>query len=203
MPQIGDKNRSDDGDKEVMLSLGQLFMLLENCTEERIKSAFKLSAGMIFSGLCVDSSSHKMTKYEEVDLVMGEKKKYSMLVFSNATEGMEEEYLTWYAGQHIHDLLRIPGYVGCKFYKIADTQLSDGPQQYRHLIIWDFETDDFAAVCDDIRARMKDGRTVFCPAFDKNYLDVTVTPITKYVTSEEIKGKTVDEVLAISKLDRS
>lgn len=133
---------------------------------------------------------------------MSEKKKYSMLVFSNATEGMEEEYLDWYAGQHIHDLLRIPGYVGCRFYKLSDAQLSDFEQKYKYLIIWDFETDDMDAVNRDIKERMGDGRTVFSPAFDKAYLDVTMEPITKYVTSEEIKGKSVQEVLEVSELKK-
>ncbi|MGP6138645.1 MULTISPECIES: hypothetical protein [unclassified Jeotgalibaca] len=132
---------------------------------------------------------------------MAEKKKYSMLVWSNPTEGQEEEYLDWYAGQHIHDLLRIPGYVGCKYYKLSDIQLSkDTEHQYKYLIIWDFETDDFEAVKEDISARMKDGRTVFIPAFDTAYWDATVEPITKYVTSEEIKGLTPDEVREVSEL---
>lgn len=133
---------------------------------------------------------------------MAEKKQYSMLVFSNPTEGLEEEYLEWYAGQHIHDLLRIPGYVGCKFYKLADIQLSDVEQKYSYMIIWDFETDDFPSVVKDISERMKDGRTVFIPAFDTAYFDNTWTPITKYVTSKEIEGKSVEEVLEISEFKK-
>ncbi|WP_342433433.1 hypothetical protein [Neobacillus sp. FSL H8-0543] len=133
---------------------------------------------------------------------MAEKKQYSMLVFSNPTEGLEEEYLEWYAGQHIHDLLRIPGYVGCKFFKLADIQLSDVEQKYSYMIIWDFETDDFPSVVKDISERMKDGRTVFIPAFDTAYFDNTWTPITKYVTSKEIEGKSVEKVLEISEFKK-
>ena len=37
---------------------------------------------------------------------MSEKKKYSMLVFSNPTEGSTDaDFLEWYAGQHFYDLL--------------------------------------------------------------------------------------------------
>jgi hypothetical protein len=130
------------------------------------------------------------------------KKQYSMFVFSNHTEGNEEVYNDWYAGQHVHDLLRIPGFVGCRFYKLASIQLSkDMQRDYKYLMIWDIETEDLDAVCADIAERMGDGRTVFCDAFDPKYFDFMGTPITKYITSAEIEGKSVEEVLAISELD--
>ncbi|UUX35075.1 hypothetical protein [Fundicoccus culcitae] len=132
---------------------------------------------------------------------MAEKKKYSMLVLSNPTEGQEEEYIDWYVGQHFHDLLRIPGYVGGRYYKLSDIQLGSEPHKYQYLVIWDFETEDFQAVKEDIAARMKDGRTQFIPAFDMAYWDGTFEPITKYVTSEEIKGLSVDEVHAITEVE--
>ncbi len=125
-----------------------------------------------------------------------------MLVFSNPIDGLEKEYLDWYAGQHIHDLLRIPGYVGCKFYELSEKQLSVGEQRYKYMIIWDIETDDIDSVMKEIKERMNDGRTVFIPAFDTAYLDITMSPITKYVTSKEIEGKTVGEVLEISQLNK-
>lgn len=133
---------------------------------------------------------------------MSEKRHYSMLVFSNPIDGLEKEYLDWYAGQHIHDLLRIPGYVGCKFYELSEKQLSVGEQRYKYMIIWDIETDDIDSVMKEIKERMNDGRTVFIPAFDTAYLDITMSPITKYVTSKEIEGKTVGEVLEISQLNK-
>lgn len=131
---------------------------------------------------------------------MAEKKKYSMYVFSNPTEGMEQEYLDWYVGQHVHDLLRIPGYVGCRFHKLADSQLSEVDQEYKYMIVWDLETEDIDSVMEDIRARMEDGRTAFVEAFNTAYFDVTMTPITKYVTSEEIEGRSVQEVHDIAEL---
>jgi hypothetical protein len=130
---------------------------------------------------------------------MSQKQKHSMLVFSDAVAGREEENLIWYAGQHVHDLLRIPGFVGCRYYQLSDHQLA-GNQPHKYLMIWDLETDDLPALFEDVRARMKDGRTVFTGSFDMNYVDTTMTPITKYITADEIKGKSVAEVLAISEL---
>ncbi len=133
---------------------------------------------------------------------MSEKKMYSMLVFSNHSEGMEKVYNEWYAGQHIFDLLRIPGFIGCRFYKLAGVQLSaDMERKHKYLMIWDIETDDIEAVDRDIKARMRDGRTVMSDSFDMSYADYMIVPITKYVTAEEIDGKSVEEVLTISELD--
>lgn len=133
---------------------------------------------------------------------MSEKKRYSMLVFSNHTESMEKMYNEWYAGQHIYDLLRIPGFVGCRFYKLGGTQLSsDMERKYKYLMIWDIETDDIEVVNRDIKARMHDGRTVMSDSFDMDYADYMIVPITKYVTAEEIKEKSVEDVLVISELN--
>ena len=75
----------------------------------------------------------------------GEKQKYQFMVFSNADSGKEESYLKWYEGQHIHDLLRIPGFVAAQFFKLSDTQYA-GTQPQRYLMIWEIETDDLPAV---------------------------------------------------------
>src|ERR1700685_3135400 len=56
-----------------------------------------------------------------------EKQKYYFMVFSNPVNGKEDTYLKWYEGQHIHDLLRIPGFVAAQFFKLSDTQYSGTP----------------------------------------------------------------------------
>ena len=49
-------------------------------------------------------------------------------------------------------------------------------------------------------ARLKDGRTVFTDVFDRGTSNsTTMAAITKRVTAEEIKGKSIDEVEAIAK----
>jgi hypothetical protein len=129
----------------------------------------------------------------------GEKQKYYFMVYSNAVTGKEDTYLKWYQGQHIHDLLRIPGFVAAQFFKLSDTQYS-GTQPQRYLTIWEIETDDLATVFADVSARLKDGRTVFTDAFDRGTSNsTTMHAITKRVTAEEIKGKSIDEVEALAK----
>jgi len=65
-------------------------------------------------------------------------------------------------------------------------------------MIWEIETDDLPAVFADVKAQLKDGRTVFTDAFVGGF-STTMSPITKRVTAAEIKGKSVDEIEAIAK----
>jgi hypothetical protein len=82
--------------------------------------------------------------------------------------------------------------------KLSDTQF-DGTQPQRYMMIWEIETDNLPAVFADVNARLKDGRTVFTDAFDPAYNSITMSPITRRVTADEVQGKGVDEVGAISK----
>ena len=151
----------------------------------------KLLIGTLAASLCLVAA---MTSS-----FAGEKQKYYFMVYSNAVNGKEDTYLKWYEGQHIHDLLRIPGFVAAQFFKLSDTQYS-GTQPQRYLMIWEIETDDLAAVFADVSARLKDGRTVFTDAFDRGTSNsTTMHAITKRVTAEEIKDKSIDEVEAIAK----
>jgi hypothetical protein len=151
----------------------------------------KLLIGMLAASLCLLAA---MTSG-----FAGEKQKYYFMVYSNAVNGKEDTYLKWYEGQHIHDLLRIPGFVAAQFFKLSDSQYS-GTQPQRYLMIWEIESDDLAAVFADVSARLKDGRTVFTDAFDRGTSNsTTMAAITKRVTAEEIKGKSIDEIEAIAK----
>jgi hypothetical protein len=129
-----------------------------------------------------------------------EKQHYYFMVFSNPVKGQEDAYLKWYLGQHIHDLLRIPGFVGCPFFRVGDTQFGDAKPPQRYLMIWEIETDNLPSVFADVNARLKDGRTVFSDKiFDaKTYASTTMVPITKRVASDEITGKSVAEVYAVA-----
>lgn len=125
-------------------------------------------------------------------------KKYSMVVFSRPVEGREDEYLEWYKGQHIHDLLDIPGFVGCRFYKTADQQLigTRAEKSFPYLMIWDWETDDVEQLMQEIDRRKKDGRSRLCPAFAEQ-LNYICMPLIARIDADETQGMTVQEVRAI------
>lgn len=65
------------------------------------------------------------------------------------------------------------------------------------MVIWDICTDDPDGVFDIMRANGQNGTTVFSDAFGDWY-DIAVQPLSKYVTSDEIEGKSVEEVYKVS-----
>ena len=133
---------------------------------------------------------------------MAEKKQYAMIVYSNYTEGMEKEYREWYASHHMHDLLNIKGFKGCRFYKLTQGQLNGTLEEknYKYVMIWDWETDDLDALFNDIRAARTDGRMTWSPAFDRATFCTICEPITKYVSAEEIQDMGAEQVLKCSEL---
>ncbi len=129
----------------------------------------------------------------------GAEKTYQFVVFSNPVPGKEAEYLEWYRGQHIHDLLRIKGFVGAQMFKLTETQYSPALGAQRFMMIWEIRTDDLDRVFAQVKANLDSGVTVKSDAFDwTSSASMTLEPITAHVTPEQIEGKPVAEVLRIA-----
>jgi hypothetical protein len=43
--------------------------------------------------------------------------KYVLVMFTNAREGQEDEFDTWYDGQHLHDVVSVPGFSAAQRYR--------------------------------------------------------------------------------------
>ncbi len=148
-------------------------------------------SGLLFAVLSVVLTTN--------DSRSAKKQKYYFMVFSNPVTGKDSTYLQWCKGQHIHDLLGIPGFVAAQFFKLPNAQFSATPPQ-RYLMIWEIETDNLQAVFADVSARLKDGRAVFTDALDTTtYASTTMSPMTRRITADEVKGKSVAEVGAIAR----
>jgi tricorn protease-like protein len=75
------------------------------------------------------------------------------LVFSNPTEGREDEYNTWYDDVHLGDVQRVPGVTGAARYDLAPTGGPDAPA-HRYLAVYDLDPGaDPAAVLAELFAR--------------------------------------------------
>lgn len=124
---------------------------------------------------------------------------YRFMVLSKPTDGNEARYLDWYRGQHIHDLLRIDGFVAAQMFKLADAQYGTFPGPQRYLMMWEIATDDLASVFANVTENLRSGLTVPSDAFDwENVMCVTVEPVSRRVTRAEIAGKTPAEVGAVA-----
>lgn len=66
--------------------------------------------------------------------------RYRLVAFSNAAEGREDDFNQWYEGQHMPDVLAIPGFVSAERF----TCVGEGPHKY--MAVYEIETDDFAGM---------------------------------------------------------
>ncbi|HET6182558.1 MAG TPA: hypothetical protein VFA03_03065 [Acetobacteraceae bacterium] len=125
--------------------------------------------------------------------------RYRFMVLSRPTAGNEQRYLDWYRGQHIHDLLRIEGFVAAQFFRLADVQYVPVSLPQRYAMIWEIETDDLAAVFARVHENLRTGATIRSDAFDwENVIALTVEPASRRVTATEARGKSPDEVRALA-----
>lgn len=70
-----------------------------------------------------------------------------MIVWSDPSEGADEgEYNRWYDEVHVVDVLRIPGFVGCTRYRLADAQFGPVDTPGRYVALYEVDVDDLSAV---------------------------------------------------------
>lgn len=89
--------------------------------------------------------------------------RYAYTVFSHAVAGKEDEYNRWYSGQHLDDVLRVPGFVSAQRFKLA---LEDAAAPAQYLAIYEVETDDPQQALADLSARAGTPAMPISPALD-------------------------------------
>jgi hypothetical protein len=97
--------------------------------------------------------------------------KYSLMVLSNATSGRESEYDVWYDGQHVPDVLRIPGFISAQRYIILDAN-STGTAIPRYMVMFDFDSYDLEETIVDLKLRNRTGITKMSPSFNTEGVQV-------------------------------
>jgi hypothetical protein len=66
--------------------------------------------------------------------------RYTFVVFTNANDGQDDAFNKWYDNTHIPDVLKVPGFVGAKRFKLAQTTPPQ-PSDHRYLALYELETD--------------------------------------------------------------
>lgn len=119
----------------------------------------------IAAALCIAGPSSIAAKSDETA-----EQTYRYFIFSNPTPGQEEEYHRWYDHQHIGDVLSAKDFVDARRYEYAEDQLfarSDVPAMPRYMVVYTIVTDDLESVMDDVAERIRTGKTVPSPAYDR------------------------------------
>ena len=70
-----------------------------------------------------------------------------MVVWSDPSDpAREDEYNTWYDTQHVPDVLKVPGFVACTRYKVADAQFGPVDTPGRYVAHYEVEADDLSTI---------------------------------------------------------
>jgi hypothetical protein len=159
-----------------------------------LTTACALSLGLMISFPVANAAS------PAADSDKGKPETYQLLVFSNPVAGKEDEYNKWYDGQHLADVVSIPGFVNGQRFIATEIQLRGGgampPRKY--VVVYTVVTSDLPAVYDEVNRRIKTGITYMSPAYDRstsyNYTYKAITPVLLHKGHEEggSKGKIED-----------
>ena len=89
--------------------------------------------------------------------------KYQLVVLTNAAKGRDDEFNKWYDGQHVGDVLRIPGFTACQRFRL---QPGSGQTAWSYLALYDVETDDPAKTMEAMQAHAMSGQMPMSDAAD-------------------------------------
>ena len=96
----------------------------------------------------------------------GRVRHYQMMAFTGPRPGMDAQFNDWYDQQHLPDVLRVPGFISAQRFVLVDASVGLRWKLPRYLVLFKFKSGDLEATNEEIRARIKDGRTRMNSAFD-------------------------------------
>ncbi|QEV36029.1 hypothetical protein CP977_30870 [Streptomyces cinereoruber] len=79
--------------------------------------------------------------------------RYTYVVLTNPVEGKEEQFNDWYTNTHVHDALKVPGFVSAQRFELAPAQRAATPYPWRYLAIYELETENLQESVDALAAR--------------------------------------------------
>ncbi len=77
-----------------------------------------------------------------------------MLAFTNPVPGREAEFVEWYDGRHLQDLLALPGFVSAQRFALTDATGLGKTPEWCSLALYELDTDDPDGLMAEVRARL-------------------------------------------------
>ena len=112
-------------------------------------------------------------------------KKHYLLILSNPVDGKEDEYNKWYTDTHLHDVVKVPGFVSAQRFELSEAQMQEGIE-YKYLAIYEIETDNIKAAIDAL-GKARNESMVMSSALDRTSLKSFVfIPISDKIFPESI-----------------
>lgn len=106
--------------------------------------------------------------------------KATLLVFSNAAPGQETEYNAWYDEVHIPDVLRLPGVVSARRFRLSAEQLDPAAEPATgYVATYELDLEDLATLRDALLAAVQGGQmTMSATVADMNsVIYEEITPV--------------------------
>jgi hypothetical protein len=102
------------------------------------------------------------------------------VVLTNAVEGKEDEYNSWYSDQHLTDVVGLDGFKAAQRFVLAD-QPRAKDAKYKYLAIYEVDGDQMEKAQNALRAATKDKLIPISAALDPDTSALWYTPITDVV----------------------
>jgi hypothetical protein len=110
--------------------------------------------------------------------------RHTFVVFTNPTEGREDEFNDWYDNTHLNDVLKVEGFVAAQRFKLAQT---DPAQEFphRYLSLYEIESDDLGKVTQALSEAGDSGAMLISESLDRpDAIAKYFTPITGRRTAD-------------------
>lgn len=66
--------------------------------------------------------------------------RYTFLVLTNSADGQDQTFNTWYNDTHIPDVLRVPGFVAARRFKLTETSPAQA-FSHRYMALYELDTE--------------------------------------------------------------
>jgi hypothetical protein len=110
------------------------------------------------------------------------KKKYTLVVLTNAVEGKEDEFNEWYSKTHLKDVIAIPGFKSAQRFKIAGPPVAAEPL-WRYYATYDLETEDPEGAIAEMMRRVGTDKMPMSDGMDSAFYVVLYEPITEKIAN--------------------
>jgi len=101
--------------------------------------------------------------------------KSKFVVMSNPVAGKERAYNEWYDGQHLGDVLKVPGFVSAQRFSFV-SKINDVPH-WRYCALYTIESDDPASVVAELTRRVASGEIYVSDGIDPQVYAAVYGPL--------------------------
>lgn len=110
------------------------------------------------------------------------RKTFDLIVISNPEPGREAEFNAWYDGQHVPDVLRVPGFVSAQRFVLVQNE-SPTTTVPRYLVRFEFQSYDLDGTITEIGRRIQSGQTRMSTSMAADPMVYFVSPLGPTVSS--------------------